>query len=149
MIFTIIIGAMIFGYFLTSTQITQSVISFVGDLPFPAYVIMGIIILIYILLGTFMDQLAILFLTIPLTFPIAVALGYEPIWFGIVVTKTVEIGLVTPPLGLNVYVTASASKVSIKETFKGVTWFLIFDFLLIILLFIFPEIVMWLPNLLK
>jgi C4-dicarboxylate transporter DctM subunit len=149
MIFTIIIGAMIFGYFLTASQVTQSIISYVGALPYPAFVIMGIIVLIYIILGTFMDQLAILFLTLPLTFPIAVSLGYEPIWFGIIVTKTVEIGLVTPPLGLNVYVTSSASKVPIKDTFKGVAWFLIFDLVLIIFMFIFPEMVMWLPDILK
>jgi C4-dicarboxylate transporter DctM subunit len=149
MIFTIIIGAMIFGYFLTATRVTQTVISFVGELPFPSYVVMGIVVLIYILLGTFMDQLAILFLTLPLTFPIAMTLGYDPIWFGILVTKTVEIGLVTPPLGLNVYVTSSASKVPIREAFRGVGWFLVFDFIFIVLLFIFPEIATWLPNLLK
>nr|WP_239587421.1 TRAP transporter large permease [Bacillus pakistanensis] len=146
MIFVIIIGAMVFGYFLTATQVTQQLISFVGELPVHPYVIMGIIVLIYLLLGTFMDQLAILFLTIPLTFPIAQSLGFDPIWFGIIVTKTAEIGLITPPLGMNVYIASSAAKVPVTEAFKGVWKLLVVEFIILILLFFFPLLSTWLPS---
>lgn len=146
MIFVIIIGAMIFGYFITATQLTQSILSFIAELPVSPYVIMGIIVLIYLVLGTFMDQLAILFLTVPITFPISQALGFDPIWFGIIVTKTAEIGLVTPPLGMNVFIASNAAKVPIMEGFKGVSRFLVVELIILLLLFFIPELSTWLPE---
>ncbi|WP_126424931.1 TRAP transporter large permease [Brevibacillus marinus] len=146
MIFVIIIGAMIFGYFVTATQITQSILSFIAELPVSPYVIMGIIVLIYLVLGTFMDQLAILFLTVPITFPISQALGFDPIWFGIIVTKTAEIGLVTPPLGMNVFIAANAAKVPIMEGFKGVSRLLVVELVILVILFFIPELSTWLPQ---
>lgn len=146
MIFMIIIGAMIFGYFITVTQLTQSILQYVISLPFSPYVIMSIIVIIYLLLGTFMDQLAVLFLTIPITFPISQVLGFDPIWFGIIVTKTVEIGLVTPPLGLNVFIASKAANVPVVEGFKGVSRLLIVELIILIILFCFPAISTWLPQ---
>jgi len=149
MIFTIIIGAMVFGYFLTYTQVTQNLIGFVGGLNVSNWVILCIIIAIYLLLGMFMDQLAILFLTVPLTFPLAMSLGFDPIWFGIIITKTAEIGLVTPPLGLNIYVVSSSADVPIETAFKGTGRLLIVEFIVLLLLLLFPKIATWLPQLMS
>src|SRR5699024_4323160 len=146
MILTIIIGAHVFSYFLTMTQITQKIVTYVESLDVSKFIILSIIILIYLILGFFMDQIAILILTLPLTFPIIVALGFNPIWFGIIVTKTVEIGLVTPPVGLNVFVATGAAGVKPTEGFKGVTWFVLVDLLILILLIALPFITLWLPD---
>lgn len=147
MIFTIIIGAMVFSYYITTAHITQNLINFVSNLNVSSWVIMAIIVLIYIILGAFLDQLAILFLTLPLTFPVAMALGFNPIWFGIIVTKAAEIGLITPPLGMNVFITANAAKVPANEVFKGASKLLVVEFIILIILFAFPAITTWLPSL--
>lgn len=146
MIMTIIFCAMIFGYFLTATQVTQNLISFVEASGVSRWIILAIIILLYLILGVFMDQAAILILTLPFTFPLILSLGFDPIWFGIIVTKTAEIGLVTPPVGLNVFVASGAAGVSTTEGFKGVTRFVITDIILLIILVIFPFLSTWLPN---
>lgn len=146
MIFLIIIGAMIFGYFLTYTRVTQNLISFVGELDVNRWVIMAIVVTIYLILGCLMDQLAILFLTVPLTYPLAMSLGFDPIWFGIIITKTAEIGLVTPPLGMNVYVTSSSANVPINVVFSGTGRLLVVEFLSLIILLAFPGICTWLPG---
>ncbi len=149
MIFAIIIGAMVLGYFMTITESTQSVIKFVGALPVPHWVILGIVIVIYLILGCFMDQIAILLLTLPLTFPLVVSLGYDPIWYGIIITALVEIGLITPPLGMNVYVVAAASKVPLEVVFKGACIMLLFEGVAFALLLWFPIISTYLPSLMR
>lgn len=146
MIMTIIIGAHIFSYFLTLTQSTQRIVGFIESLDVSRYLILIIIVLIYLILGFFMDQIAILILTLPLTFPIIISLGFNPVWFGIIITKTVEIGLVTPPLGMNVYVATGAAGVKPTEGFKGVIWFVIADLIILAILIALPAIVLWLPE---
>ena len=149
MIFAIIIGAMIFGYFLTITQTTQKVIMFLGALDVPSWVIMGFIVVLYLILGCIMDQVAILFITLPLTFPLVMSLGYDPIWFGVVCTKMGEIGLVTPPIGMNAYVVSATSKIPLEEVFRGTGMLLSVDVLSLILLLAFPAISTWLPSMMK
>lgn len=146
MILTIIIGAHVFSYFLTLTQVTQKLVSVVGALDVSKYLILFVIIFIYLILGFFMDQIAILILTLPLTFPIITALGFNPIWFGIIITKTVEIGLVTPPVGMNVFVATGAAGVKPTVGFKGVVWFVLTDVLILLLLILLPFITLWLPE---
>lgn len=146
MIMTIIIGAHIFSYFLTLTQSTQRIVGFIESLDVSRYFILIIIVIIYLILGFFMDQIAILILTLPLTFPIIISLGFNPVWFGIIITKTVEIGLVTPPLGMNVYVATGATGVKPIEGFKGVIWFVIADLIILAILIALPAIVLWLPE---
>ncbi|SEI90839.1 TRAP transporter, DctM subunit [Bhargavaea ginsengi] len=146
MIMTIIIGAHIFSYFLTITQVTQKLVVFVEGLDVSRYWILAFIIILYLILGFFMDQIAILILTLPLTFPIIVSLGFDPIWFGIIVTKTVEIGLVTPPVGMNVFVATGAAGVKTAEGFKGVTWFVLTDLLILLVLILMPFLTLWLPE---
>ena len=147
MIFAIIIGAMIFGYFLAITQVPQALVTWVGGLPLPSWTILLIIILLYLVLGFFIDQIAIIILTLPLIFPLVLAQGYDPIWFGIILTKTVEMGLVTPPLGLNVFVACGATNTRVEAGFRGVTPFLLGDLVVILLLILFPPIATFLPSL--
>ncbi|MFC4217434.1 TRAP transporter large permease [Pseudophaeobacter arcticus] len=146
MIVAIVACSAIFSNYLAFTRITHSLLEFVATTDMSREVIMGIIILALLVMGMFMDQLAILSLAMPLAFPTAMALGYDPIWFGIVVTKTVEIGLLTPPLGLNAYVAAAQTKVPLGTIFKGILPFLGMEVIVLILLMSFPEITLFLPE---
>jgi C4-dicarboxylate transporter DctM subunit len=138
MIFSIIIGAMAFGYYLTLTQVTSKVVNFIAGLDVNAIYIMLALVLLYALLGFFMDQVAILFLTLPLTIPIVEALGLNVIWFGVLIVAAAETGLVTPPIGMNCYVTSGATGEKLETTFAGVTPFIIGQFAVILILFFFP-----------
>lgn len=146
MILTIIFAAQILGYFLTFTQVTQSLLAFVEALDVPPRVILALILLIYLFLGMFMDQLAIIILTVPLTFPLAMSLGFDPIWFGVIITKTVEIGLVSPPMGLNAFVAAAQTGEPVHTVFRGVLPFIVADLSVLVLLFTFPEICLFLTR---
>lgn len=146
MIVLIIICAHIFSYYFTLTGVTQALVSMVGDLDVDRWVILALMIILYLVLGCFMDQIAILFLTVPVTLPIMMSLGYDPFWFGVIVIITAEIGLVTPPIGLNVFVVAAYSNVKVQDIFIGVFPHVITHILVIILLSIFPAIVTWLPE---
>lgn len=146
MIFTIIIGAMIFGYFLTMTQTTQNLINFVSAMDVPSWVIMGIIVILYLILGCILDAVAILLITLPLTFPLVISLGYDPIWFGVIVVKLLEIGLVTPPIGMNAFVVSNASKIPLVDVFRGTGVMLSMDCVTLAILLAFPFISTWLPS---
>ncbi|MHB8090396.1 MAG: TRAP transporter large permease [Syntrophales bacterium] len=147
MIFTIIIGAMILGYYMTVSLLTQQTIDYITNLPVGRWGIMAILVVVYLILGCFMDQIAILLLTLPLTFPLVTKLGFDPIWFGVIVIALAEIGLVTPPVGMNSYVVSSVSKVSLEDTFKGAGIMLIFEAVVLVILLAFPQISTWLPSL--
>lgn len=147
MIFAIVIGAMIFGYYLSATQLPQQMVEWVATLHLSRWAIMGIVVLIYIVLGFFVDQLAAVVLTLPLTFPLVVSLGYDPVWFGVILVKTSEIGLVTPPMGMNVFVVAGATKSRIETTFQGVMPFLLAEAAVLLLLLFIPELSLLIPDL--
>lgn len=149
MIFTIIIGAMVVGYFFTLTQTAQNLIAFIGTLSIPHWFIIGLLVILYLILGCMMDQIAILLLTLPLTFPLVVSMGYDPIWFGVIVTKLAEAGLVTPPVGMNAYVVSATIRVPLEQVFKGTGVMLMFEFITLCLLLAFPIIATWLPSLMK
>lgn len=146
MILTIIIGAMVFSHYLVISRLAQNAIAFIGELPVPNWMILGVIIVIYIILGMFMDQIAILLLTLPLTFPLIISLGYDAIWFGIIVTVLVEVGLVTPPVGMNAYIISSSANVPLENVFKGSAILLIFTAIVFFILLFFPELSTWLPS---
>lgn len=146
MILTIIIGATIFGRYLTASQITQNIISLVSDTEMSKWIVLGIIVVIYLILGVFMDQTAILLLTLPLTFPLLMSYDFNPIWLGIIITKTAEIGMVTPPVGMNVFVASGAANESPSVAFKGVTPFVITDLIILLILILFPFLSTWLPG---
>lgn len=147
MILFIVIGAMIFSYFVTVTQVTQNIISFVQASDISKWVVLAAVVVIYLILGMFLDQIAILILTLPFTFPLITSLGFDPIWFGVIVTKTVEIGLVTPPVGLNVFVASGVTGVSTAVAFRGVILFVFVELVILLLLILFPALSTWLPSL--
>jgi len=147
MIFTIIIAAMIFGYFLTITQTSQHLINAIAESGMSPWMVMALLVLMYLVLGCFMDQIAILLITLPLTFPLVTKLGYDGIWFGVIVVKLVEIGLVTPPLGMNAFVVSGQTGIPLTDVFKGVGVMLAFEMVTLTLLLAFPQISVYLPSL--
>lgn len=149
MLFLIILGAMIFGYFLSVTRLPMEFASIVSDLPVNRYIILIIILAITMVLGCIMDSMAIVLLTVPVFYPLIQQLNFEPIWFGILMVRVTEMGLITPPVGLNVFIIKGISGVPIGTIFKGVVPHLIADLLQVIVLLLFPQIVMFLPNLMN
>ena len=149
MIFSIIIGAMIFGYFTTMTQVPQNLLNAIKSAGISPWGVIAILVVVYLILGCFFDQLAILLITVPLTYPLITSLGFNPIWFGIVFTKLTEIGLVTPPLGLNAYVVSGTSKIPLTTVFRGASMLLVFDGITLLILLFFPILSTYLPSLMK
>ncbi len=149
MIFLIIIGAIIFGRFLSVTQIPVNLSMFLDQLNLPPIAILIGVLLMYFVLGMFLDAVAILAITLPVVFPMILELGFDPIWFAIVVIKVTEIGLVTPPVGMNVYVCVSAAEgqISLPDAFRGIAPFILCDLVVLAALLAFPEIATWLPGL--
>jgi tripartite ATP-independent transporter DctM subunit len=146
MIIMIIVCAKIFGYFLTMTQSTQMIVAWVGSLGVSPWVVLVFILFGYLLLGCLMDQVAILILTVPVVLPLIKALGFDPVWFGVIVIVVAEVGLVTPPVGLNVFVVARYAKRPLQEIFAGV-WPHVFSHLMLLsVLVAFPSIILWLPK---
>ena len=147
MILTIVMAAHVFGHFIVETGVTPIIAQNISDLPWAPWAIVALIALGYLILGFFMDQMAIISLTVPVTLPIVELLGFDPIWFGIVVIILAEIGLITPPLGLNVFVVSRAARMPLEAVFAGSIPFVFAILAVAILLFIFPEIVLFLPSL--
>jgi len=145
MIAFIILGASIFGYFFTLTQATSTIVAWVGGLDVPAYGVMLVILVIYLILGCFLDQIAILILTVPVILPIVKQLGFDPVWFGVLVVMTAEIGMITPPMGINVFVVARYTGRPVHEIFAGIVPFFLCMLAMVVLLGLVPEIILWLP----
>src|SRR5579884_3658810 len=146
-VFTVLIGALIFGYFLTITQTPQKVTAFLTSLGLGAYGVLALIMLMYLVLGCLMDAMAMIILTVPIIFPVITHLGFNPIWFGVIIVMTVELGLIHPPVGMNVFVIKSVVKdVSFSTIFKGVVPFILTDLVRLVILIAFPVIALWLPS---
>jgi C4-dicarboxylate transporter, DctM subunit len=146
-VFTILIGDILFGYFLTVTQTPQKITAFLTGLGLGPYGILTLIMLMYLVLGCLMDALAMIILTVPIIFPVIRALGFDPIWFGVIIVMTVELGLIHPPVGMNIFVIKSVVEdVKISTIFYGVLPFIITDILRLIILIAFPIIALWLPQ---
>jgi tripartite ATP-independent transporter DctM subunit len=146
-IFTILIGALLFGYFLTITQTPQNVTAFLTGLGLGRYGVLLLIMLMYLVLGCVMDAMAMVILTIPIIFPVITALGFDPIWFGVIIVMTVELGLIHPPVGMNVFVIKSVVRdVGIGTIFIGVIPFVITDLCRLAILIAFPVLSTWLPD---
>jgi tripartite ATP-independent transporter DctM subunit len=146
-VFTILIGALIFGYFLTITQTPQKVTEFLTGLGLGPYGVLAVIMIMYLVLGCIMDAMAMIILTVPIVFPVIKQLGFDPIWFGVIIVMTVELGLIHPPVGMNVFVIKSVVRdVKLSTVFYGVMPFVITDILRLILLIAFPILALWLPS---
>jgi C4-dicarboxylate transporter DctM subunit len=150
MIFVIILGAMILGYFLAVSRVPFAVADYVGSLEVSRYIILVIVLLVYLVLGCVMDSMAIMLLITPIFFPLITSLGFNPIWFGIMITRMTEIGLITPPVGLNVYVIRGvAQDVPMQTIFRGIVPFLIADICEVALLIAVPQLSLFLPGFMK
>jgi C4-dicarboxylate transporter DctM subunit len=146
-VFTVLIGALLFGYFLTVTQTPQKVTEFLTALGIGRYGILALIMIMYLILGCLMDALAMVILTVPIIFPVIVHLGFDPIWFGVIIVMTVELGLIHPPVGMIVFVIKSViPEVSFSTIFKGVLPFIVTDLVRLVILIAFPIIALWLPS---
>ena len=150
MVMMIVAGAMIFGKFLAVTRLPYEVADWAAGLAVPKYVILMLIFGVYIIGGMFMDALALLIITLPIFFPVAVGLGYDPLWFGVAITVITTLGAISPPVGAVTFVVAAMAKdVSMKEVYKGVSWFVPAYIVCVILMMLFPQIATFLPSLIK
>jgi C4-dicarboxylate transporter, DctM subunit len=146
-VLTVLIGALLFGYFLTVTQTPQKVTAFLTALGLGRYGVLALIMLMYIVLGCLMDSLAMIILTIPIIFPVIMQLGFDPIWFGVIIVMTVELGLIHPPVGMNVFVIKSVvQEVTFSTIFRGVLPFILTDLIRLVILIAFPILALWLPS---
>lgn len=144
----LVAGAVIFGHFLAVTRIPFEIAGWVASMPLPPYAVVGLIVGIYLIGGCFIDALALIMLTIPMFYPIVSNLGYDPIWFGVIIVLVTQMGVITPPVGLNVYVVSGiAQDIPLETIFKGSLPFLLALIAGTAALVAFPEIVLWLPKL--
>jgi tripartite ATP-independent transporter DctM subunit len=146
---TLIIGAQIFNTFLDLCRFTSGLSTWISSLGVSPYVILGFVLIIYLLLGMFLDIMAIILLTIPTLAPIMSALGFDLIWFGVIVVLLAMTGFLTPPIGMNAFVVQGVTKVPLEEIFRGVTPFVVVTIAIIVLLIILPQIVLLLPSIAK
>lgn len=147
MIFTILIGAITLNNLVIFSGLANALADFVSGLDMSPATVMLIILLMYLIMGCFLDALAMILLTVPIFYPIVLDLGYDPIWFGIIVVMVVELGLITPPIGMNVFVIKGmVQSVPLVSIYKGVLPFVIGQVVLIIAVFLIPEIALWLPE---
>lgn len=146
-IFLIIIGAAVFSYFLALTGIPTSLSEYMTGLPLPRGVILLLIIIGYMVLGCVMEVYSIMILTLPIIFPIIQALGFDPIWFGVMMVLVLEIGLITPPIGLNVFVLKGAAPdVPVETIFKGIWPFFAMAILAMVIIAVFPQVALFIPS---
>jgi len=147
-IMVIVAGAMVFGHFMAVSKIPLVLADWVSALPLPPMAVMAVIVLIYLMGGCFMDSLAMIMLTVPIFYPAVIALGFDPIWFGVIIVLVVEMGVITPPVGINVYVVKGiADGVPLETVFKGVWPFLLAELVMVVILLLLPQIATFLPSL--
>jgi C4-dicarboxylate transporter DctM subunit len=146
MIFMILIGATIFGYYMALSQVPQHVVAVVTDLNLNRWVVIAGIVVAYFVVSMFMDELPLLLLTLQLTFPLIVSLGFDPIWFGVLSMLMVSMGLVFPPVGMIAFVVSANANVSLVKVYKGTSILMLALVLTTVLIILFPQIVLWLPS---
>jgi len=147
MVLFLVAGANVFSYFLALSTIPMKVASWAAALEVSPYLIHTIIVIIYLFLGCFLDAISMMVLTLPVIYPVILALGFNPIWFGVIAVLMMEAGLITPPMGLNIFTVAGVAKdVPIETIFRGVAPFLLSIFAIVILITIFPQLALFLPN---
>ncbi len=150
MIYVIIIGGNVFSYFITISGVPHILVETITSLQLPTFMILLLLMVIYLILGSILDTVAAMLITLPFVLPLIVSLGYSPIWWGIINVVVIEIGMITPPIGLNVFVLQGvAPDIPLKTIFKGIIPFLCADFVRLAILVSFPALIMWLPNMFK
>lgn len=150
MVFLIIAAAFVFGYFMGISRIPTNLSEFITGLPVPRFVILVGVLILYIIAGMFIDMLAFAFLTLPVIFPAIKALGYDPIWFGVITVHMFEVALITPPFGLNLFIIRGiVPDKSLRDVIRGVGWFVLMDIVTLAIYVAFPQVATWLPSLMK
>lgn len=150
MLLALFIGAAVFTRFTVAVGIPQSFASFASSLDVPPILIMLVIFAALLVLGMFLDGLSLLLVVVPITWPVVSALGYDGLWYGILFIKLIEVGMITPPVGLNAFaLTGTIKQLKAEDAFKGLLYFLPFEFITIALLIAFPSIITWLPTFLR
>jgi C4-dicarboxylate transporter DctM subunit len=149
MLYVIIIGANLFAYFIVQTQLPAVLADGAKGLALPGLLVMILVIVAYILMGCFLEAIGMILITVPVFLPLVAAYGYDPAWFAIIVVIVVEVGLIHPPIGMNLFVIqAQAPDIRTTSIYRGILPFLIAPFILIVALFVFPQLALWLPALL-
>jgi tripartite ATP-independent transporter DctM subunit len=149
MIYLVIIGASMLTYFLSASHLPSNIIDWISTLDVPPLVIVLALYVMYIVLGAVFDSFAAMVITLPFVLPVVVGLGYDPVWWGVIMVMVIEIGLITPPIGINVFILhGMARDIPLRTIFKGIAPFLIADILRLILITVFPQLALWLPNVL-
>lgn len=150
MIFLIMVGIAIFIRFIALSGLNTAISNFIVKLPFSAMTILVFILIFYLFLGMFMDAISMMMLTLPIFFPVMMDLGFHPIWFGIIVVKMAEIGLVTPPVGLNCFIVKNVvPRVPLGDIFRGVLPFIVIEIIIVAILIIWPDLVTVLPDIMN
>lgn len=152
MVMMLIAGATVFGKFLAVTRIPFDIATWIGGFSLPPIIILAMVVVVYFFGGCFMDSLALVMLTVPIFFPLVMSLGYDPIWFGIIIVMVTEMGVITPPVGINVYVVYGVARslpggMTLESIFRGIMPFMLAVLAGIIILALFPQIILLLPNL--
>jgi C4-dicarboxylate transporter DctM subunit len=148
-LFAIIIGANLFSYFIVQTQVPTLLADAARNLQLPGLVVMALVIVAYIIMGCFLEGIGMILITVPVFLPLVKSFGYDPVWFAIIVVIVVEVGLIHPPIGMNLFVIqAQAPDVKIGSIYKGILPYLVAPLVLIVLLVAFPSIALWLPRVL-
>lgn len=145
MIFLIMIGANIFGYYMTMSRVPQNVVNVVMAMNLNKWIIIIGIIIVYFVISMVMDEIPLLLITLPLTFPLITSVGFDPIWFGVISTLMVSMGLVFPPVGMIAFVVSATAKVDLMKVYRGTSILILAIFITTALVMIFPELAIWLP----
>jgi len=147
LIFVIIIGASVFSYFATLSGLPEAIVLWIESMQLPGWLVIALLMVFFLILGSIFDTIAAMVLTLPFVYPIIIGLGYDPVWWGVVNIVVIELGMITPPIGINVFVLHGMAKdLPLKTIFKGVTPFLLADLARLLLLLAFPPICLWLPQ---
>lgn len=146
MIFIIVVGSYIFSYYITMTRVSVDILTAIKEASFSPGVVLLLVVLFYLAIGLALDLYASMLLTLPIVFPLMTGLGYDPLWLGVIVVLLLEIGLVTPPVGINLFITSQQTGIPVEKVFVGSIPFILVLMLCVLLLIIFPQIVTYLPN---
>lgn len=146
MIYVCIIGAMVFSYFITVSHLPGTLVSYIGGLDVPNLFIIAIMLVALLVLGSIFDTMAAMVITLPFALPLVTSMGYDPVWWGIINVVVIETGMITPPIGLNVFVLHGVTKIELGSIYKGVLPFVAADVIRLALLVLFPALIMWLPS---
>ena len=146
MIFMILIGAGIFNYFIDTTGLTDAMVQWIKDLGLRPWWVMFLLMVMYIILGALMDELAMMLLTVGPVFKLIVALGFDPIWFGVMFVTVCEIGMIVPPVGINLFVIQGVTGLPLATIVRGITPFVVADCVRMLLISLIPALATWLPS---